>query len=35
MIIAFALGGLVKGATGAGSPIIAIPVLTIFLDEDS
>ena len=32
MIIAFALGGLVKGATGAGSPIIAIPVLTIFFD---
>jgi len=32
MIVAFALGGLVKGATGAGSPVIAIPVLTVFFD---
>ena len=32
LFLAFALGGLVKGATGAGSPVIAIPVLTIFFD---
>ena len=32
MIVAFTLGGLVKGATGAGSPVIAIPVLTVFFD---
>ena len=32
MIVAFALGGLVKGATGAGSPVIAIPVLAVFFD---
>ena len=32
LFFAFALGGIVKGATGAGSPIIAIPVLTIFFD---
>ena len=32
LFLAFALGGIVKGATGAGSPIIAIPVLTIFFD---
>ena len=32
MIVAFTLGGLVKGATGAGSPVIAIPVLAVFFD---
>ena len=32
LFLAFALGGIVKGATGAGSPVIAIPVLTIFFD---
>ena len=32
LFFAFALGGIVKGATGAGSPIVAIPVLTIFFD---
>ena len=32
LCLAFALGGLVKGATGAGSPVIAIPVLAVFID---
>ena len=27
--IAFAMGGILKGATGAGAPIIAIPVLAL------
>ena len=30
--IAFALGGILKGATGAGAPIIAVPVLTSLFD---
>ncbi|MFU8862437.1 MAG: sulfite exporter TauE/SafE family protein [Rhodobacterales bacterium] len=30
VIIAFALGGILKGATGAGAPVIAVPVMTIF-----
>lgn len=30
--IGFALGGLLKGATGAGAPIIAIPLMAIFYD---
>jgi hypothetical protein len=30
--IALALGGLLKGATGAGAPIIAVPVLAILFD---
>lgn len=29
---AFALGGLLKGATGAGTPVVAIPVMAAFLD---
>ena len=29
---AFALGGLIKGATGAGTPVVAIPVMAVFLD---
>jgi len=29
---AFALGGILKGATGAGSPLVTIPVLAIFFD---
>ena len=32
IFLAFALGGILKGATGAGTPVIAIPVLTIFFD---
>lgn len=32
LFLAFALGGILKGATGAGTPVIAIPVLTIFFD---
>ena len=32
LFCAFALGGILKGATGAGSPLVTIPVLAIFLD---
>ena len=32
IVIAFALGGILKGATGAGAPIITIPVMTAFYD---
>lgn len=31
-VLALALGGLLKGATGAGVPIIAVPVLALFFD---
>lgn len=30
--LALALGGILKGATGAGSPILAVPVLAAFFD---
>lgn len=30
--LAFAIGGVLKGATGAGAPIVAVPVLAIFYD---
>ena len=30
--IAFALGGILKGATGAGAPLIAVPLLALFYD---
>ena len=30
--IGFALGGILKGATGAGAPIVAIPLMAIFYD---
>lgn len=30
--IAFALGGILKGATGAGAPIVAVPLLAILYD---
>jgi len=30
--VAFALGGLLKGATGAGAPIVAVPLLAILYD---
>ena len=30
--ISFALGGILKGATGAGAPIIAVPVLALLYD---
>lgn len=30
VLIAFALGGILKGATGAGAPVIAVPLMTIF-----
>ena len=29
---AFALGGILKGATGAGAPVLAIPVMAIYFD---
>ncbi len=32
IIIGFALGGVLKGATGAGAPIIAVPVIALFYD---
>ena len=32
VFIAFALGGILKGATGAGAPIITIPVIAAFYD---
>ncbi len=32
LFCAFALGGILKGATGAGSPLVTIPVLAIFID---
>ncbi len=30
--IAFALGGLLKGATGAGAPVVGVPVLAVLVD---
>ncbi len=30
--IAFALGGILKGATGAGAPILAVPVMALLVD---
>jgi uncharacterized membrane protein YfcA len=32
ILIAFALGGILKGATGAGAPIVTIPVMAAFYD---
>lgn len=32
IFVALALGGLVKGATGAGAPVVAIPVIAAFFD---
>ena len=32
ILIAFALGGTLKGATGAGAPVITIPVIAAFYD---
>jgi|TARA_B110000091_G_scaffold157690_1_gene168044 uncharacterized membrane protein YfcA len=32
IFIAFALGGILKGATGAGAPIVTIPVMAAFYD---
>jgi uncharacterized membrane protein YfcA len=32
ILIAFALGGMLKGATGAGAPIVTIPVIAAFYD---
>ena len=31
-IVGLALGGLLKGATGAGAPIIAVPLIAIYFD---
>ena len=30
--LAFAMGGILKGATGVGAPLIAVPVMTSFVD---
>ena len=30
--LAFALGGLLKGATGAGAPVVVVPVIALFYD---
>ncbi|MEZ7813978.1 MAG: sulfite exporter TauE/SafE family protein [Paracoccaceae bacterium] len=32
LFLAFAFGGILKGATGAGTPVVAIPILAIFFD---
>ena len=32
ILAAFALGGTLKGATGAGAPIMTIPVIAAFYD---
>lgn len=32
IIAALALGGLLKGATGAGTPVVAVPVMAAFID---
>ena len=32
VLVAFSLGGILKGATGAGAPIITIPVIAAFYD---
>ena len=32
ILVAFGLGGTLKGATGAGAPIITIPVIAAFYD---
>ena len=32
VLTALALGGLVKGATGAGAPLVAVPVMAAFFD---
>ncbi len=32
ILVALALGGLVKGATGAGAPVVAVPVIAAFFD---
>jgi len=32
LCLAFALGGLMISVTGSGSPVIAIPILAVFID---
>ncbi|MCC6006105.1 MAG: sulfite exporter TauE/SafE family protein [Rhodobacteraceae bacterium] len=32
--IAFAIGGILKGATGAGAPLVAVPLLTLLLGPE-
>jgi hypothetical protein len=32
ILVALALGGLMKGATGAGAPVVAVPVIAAFFD---
>ncbi len=31
-IVGLALGGMLKGATGAGAPLIAVPVMAMYFD---
>ena len=32
LVLAFYFGGVLKGATGAGAPIIAIPIISLLYD---
>lgn len=32
IFLSFALGGVLKGATGAGAPIVAVPIIALFYD---
>jgi len=32
LVLAFYFGGMIKGATGAGAPIIAIPIISLLYD---
>lgn len=32
IFLSFALGGILKGATGAGAPVVAIPIIALFYD---
>lgn len=32
IFLGFALGGILKGATGAGAPIVAVPIIALFYD---
>lgn len=32
IFLSFALGGILKGATGAGAPIVAVPIIALFYD---
>jgi len=32
IFLSFALGGILKGATGAGAPVVAVPIIALFYD---